>query len=38
LTAERLIGKVPSMPRQLRVEYPDAIYHAMSRVDRKKDI
>lgn len=26
------------MPRQLRVEYPGAIYHVMSRGDRKKDI
>jgi REP element-mobilizing transposase RayT len=27
-----------SVPRQLRVEYPGAIYHVMSRGDRKKDI
>ncbi|MGH9352006.1 MAG: transposase, partial [Terriglobia bacterium] len=26
------------MPRQLRVEYPGAIYHLMSRGDRRKDI
>ena len=26
------------MPRQLRVQYPGAIYHIMSRGDRKKDI
>ena len=26
------------MPRQLRVEYPGAIYHIMSRGDRKKNI
>jgi len=26
------------MPRQLRVEYPGAIYHVMSRGDRKKAI
>ncbi len=26
------------MPRQLRVQYPGAIYHVMSRGDRKKDI
>ena len=26
------------MPRQLRIEYPGAIYHIMSRGDRKKDI
>src|SRR6266481_1206810 len=26
------------MPRQFRVEYPGAIYHIMSRGDRKKDI
>jgi REP element-mobilizing transposase RayT len=26
------------MPRQPRIEYPGAIYHVMSRGDRKKDI
>ncbi|SRR6266404_1659804 len=26
------------MPRQLRVEYPGALYHVMSRGDRQKDI
>ena len=26
------------MPRQLRVEYPGAIYHVMSRGDRQQDI
>ena len=26
------------MPRQLRIQYPGAIYHIMSRGDRKKDI
>jgi len=26
------------MPRQLRVEYPGAIYHVMSRGDRKRAI
>ena len=26
------------MPRQLRVEYPGALYHVMSRGDRRKDI
>ena len=26
------------MPRQLRVQYPGAIYHVMSRGDRMKDI
>jgi REP-associated tyrosine transposase len=26
------------MQRQLRFEYPGAIYHVMSRGDRKKDI
>ncbi len=31
-------AKLPLMPRQLRVEYPAAIYHVMSRGDRKKDI
>jgi hypothetical protein len=26
------------MPRQLRAEYPGAIYHVMSRGNRRKDI
>ncbi len=26
------------MPRMLRVEYPGAIYHLMSRGDRREDI
>ena len=26
------------MPRQLRIEYPGAIYHVMSRSDRREDI
>jgi putative transposase len=26
------------MPRQLRMEYPGAIYHLMSRGDRREDI
>ena len=26
------------MPRQLRIEYPGAIYHVMSRGDRRKAI
>ena len=26
------------MPRKLRVEYPGAIYHLMSRGDRREDI
>ena len=26
------------MPRQLRIEYPGAIYHVLSRGDRKKAI
>ena len=26
------------MPRQLRIEYPGAIYHVMSRGDRREDI
>jgi hypothetical protein len=26
------------MPRQLRVEYPGAVYHVMSRGDRREDI
>ena len=26
------------MPRQLRVEYPGAMYHVMSRGDRREDI
>jgi len=27
----------PTMPRKLRVEYPSAVYHAMSRGDRRED-
>src|SRR5437763_1781618 len=26
------------MPRKIRIEYPDAIYHVMSRGDRRKEI
>ena len=26
------------MPRKLRIQYPDAIYHLMSRADGKGDI
>ena len=26
------------MPRQLRIEYPGAIYHLMDRGDRREDI
>jgi hypothetical protein len=26
------------MPRQLRIEYPGAIYHVMSRGNRRQDI
>ena len=26
------------MPRKIRVEYPGAIYHVMSRGDRREDI
>ena len=26
------------MPRQIRVQYPGAIYHVMSRGDRREDI
>jgi hypothetical protein len=26
------------MPRQLRIEYPGALYHVMSRGDRREDI
>jgi len=26
------------MPRKLRVEYPGAMYHVMSRGDRREDI
>ena len=29
---------IATMPRQLRVEYPGAIYHVMSRGDRREDI
>lgn len=28
----------PAMPRKLRLEYPGAIYHVMSRGDRREDI
>ena len=31
-------GIVWSMPRKMRVEYPVAIYHVMSRGDRREDI
>jgi len=27
-----------AMPRQLRIEYPGAIYHVMARGDRREDI
>jgi len=30
--------KLPSVPRKIRVEYPGAIYHLMSRGDRREDI
>jgi hypothetical protein len=31
-------GNVCTMPRQLRLEYPGAMYHLMSRGDRREDI
>ena len=31
-------GIIWPMPRQMRVEYPGAIYHVMSRGDRREDI
>jgi hypothetical protein len=31
-------GTVLSVPRKLRVQYPGAIYHLMSRGDRREDI
>ena len=30
--------KGSAMPRQLRIEYPGAIYHVTSRGDRREDI
>ena len=38
MTIDWEAGIVASMPRQLRVQYPGAICHLMSRGDRKKDI
>ena len=32
------IGRMAGVPRQMRVEYPGAIYHIMSRGDRQQDI
>src|SRR5271166_5946402 len=32
------IGSMASVPRQMRVEYPGAIYHIMSRGDRQQAI
>src|SRR2546422_9172619 len=33
-----VFGKVPTTPHELRVQYPGAIYHLMSRRDRREDI
>jgi hypothetical protein len=38
LTFESRNGYRLSMPRKLRVEYPGAMYHVMSRGDRREDI
>jgi hypothetical protein len=38
IDAETGHGHADRVPRQLRVEYPGAIYHVMSRGDRQKDI
>jgi REP element-mobilizing transposase RayT len=38
LTKGAGFGRVELMPRQLRVEFPGAIYHVMSRGDRKRAI
>ena len=32
------MGKLPGVPRKLRVEYPGAIYHVMNRGDRREPI
>ena len=32
------MGRLSLVPRQPGIEYPGAIYHIMSRGDRKKDI
>jgi hypothetical protein len=38
LTEEEGEDRVAAMPRQLRVEFPGAIYHVMSRGDRCEKI
>jgi len=32
------LGRLPGVPRKLRVEYPGAIYHVMNRGDRREPI
>jgi len=32
------LGRLPGVPRKLRVEYPGAIYHVMNRGDRRESI
>ena len=38
LTERARSADIMAVPRKLRVEYPDAIYHIMSRGDRREDI
>ena len=38
LTTERELGRVTCMARKIRVEYEGAIYHLMSRGDRREPI
>src|SRR5882762_5747063 len=38
IDTEWCFGKLPTMPRKLRVQYPGAIYHLMNRGDRREDI
>ena len=38
LTDQAGSADIVVMPRKMRVEYPDAVYHIMSRRDRSEDI
>ncbi|MDA1274184.1 MAG: hypothetical protein O2960_09040 [Verrucomicrobia bacterium] len=38
MTRSMVVGNGKTMPRKVRVEYPGAIYHIMSRGDRREDI
>jgi len=33
-----LVGSVEGIPRQVRIQYPGAIYHVMSRGNRRQEI